>query len=161
MLLYIFYLGVPAQPETVDSIMSGILVATVVDTAACNDHHITAGANIKIIVHHILQAALAEHHRNVHAFFFRARVNKNINAGLIQLGFNINNGGGVAGSAFSVGTNVVSAHRQGIQLRHLMQQAFLDCIHHGYFPSILSVSTLQAALSALFKRLGRISALSP
>ena len=53
-------------------------------------------ANIKIVVHHILQAALAEYHRNVHAFFFRARVNKNINAGLIQLGFNINIGGGVA-----------------------------------------------------------------
>ena len=53
MLLYIFYLGVLAQPETVDSIMSGILVATVVDTAACHDHHIRIIPYIEIIVYQI------------------------------------------------------------------------------------------------------------
>ena len=53
MLLYIFYLGVLAQPETVNAVMSGILVATVVDTAACHDHHIRIIPYIEIIVYQI------------------------------------------------------------------------------------------------------------
>ena len=53
MLLYIFYLGVLAQPETVNAVMSGILVATVVDTAACHDHYIRVIPHIEIIVYQI------------------------------------------------------------------------------------------------------------
>ena len=53
MLLYIFYLGVLTKPETMNAVMSGILVATVVDTAACHDHHIRVIPHIEIIVYQI------------------------------------------------------------------------------------------------------------
>ena len=119
-------LGVFGQVESVDAVVLGIAAAAVVDAAAGNDGDIGALPDVEVVVDQILQAGLAEDNGNVYALVLGERADKDIDAGLVLLGHNINVGGGVASGQLAVGADVVSADRQAVEVGDLPQQVLLD-----------------------------------
>ena len=163
-LLHIAQPGVLCQVEGVDAVVLGVAAAAVVDAAPGNDGHVGSFADVEVVVHQVLEAGLAQNHRDVYALVLGERADKNVDARFVGLGHDVDVGGGVAGFQLAVGTDVVSAHGQAVQLGHFAQQVFLNGVHHQLLtPSTLSVSTLHAGLlaSALPSRAGRISARGP
>ena len=69
--------------------MFGILLAAVIDTAACYDQHITVVTHVEIVVYSLLDTTLAENHRNVNTLMFRARFDIDIDAADIFLRYDI------------------------------------------------------------------------
>ena len=119
--------------------------------------------DVEIVVDQIGQAGLAQNDGDMYALIFGERADVDVNAGLVILGHDINVGGGVAACQLAVGTDIVSAHGQAVQVGDLPQQVLFNCVDHLRTPSTLSASTLQAGLpaSALPSRAGRISARAP
>ena len=163
MLFDIAQLGVFGKVEGVDAVVLGIAAAAVVDAAAGNDGDVGAFPDVKVVVDQILQPGLAEDDGDVYALVLGERADKDINAGLVLLGYNVNVGGGVAPCQLAVGADVVSADRQAVEVGDLPQQVLFNRVDHLRTPSTLSASTLQAGLaaSALPSRAGRMSARAP
>ena len=141
--LHIAHPGIFAHIEGVDSVVTGLLYTAVVDTAAGYDGHIAALAYKKVVVHHVLQAALAEDHGDMDRFVLRARLDENINAVLIVLGDDIDISGGAAGSFLAVGPDIIGPFGHIVELCHLLQQALLNGVDHCTF-SLLTGSYLPA-----------------
>ena len=83
--------------EGVDAFVAGLLVAAVVDAAAGHDGHVAVVADDKIVVDGLIQAALAEHHRDVDRLIFGAGLDDDVNAVLVLFADNVDVGGGVPG----------------------------------------------------------------
>ena len=163
MLLDIADLGVFGQVKGVDAVVLGVAAAAVVDAAPGNDGHVGPFADMEVVVHQVFQAGLAQDHRDVHALVLGEGADVDVDARLVGLGDDINVGGGVAARQLAVGADVVSAHRQAVQLGHLFEQIQFNGVHQARTPSTLSVSTLQAGAeaSALPSSAGRMSPRAP
>ena len=83
MLFNVLYAGVLAQVERVDAIVLGAFVAVVVNAAAGDDGHIAVFAHVKRVVDHVFQARLRDDNRNEHRLAFGARLDFDVNAGVI------------------------------------------------------------------------------
>ena len=99
--------------------MLRFLVSAVVNAAAGYNHNVRPFSYIKIIVHHFGQTALAQYHRNVHAFVNGMRLNPDVNASAVFLGNNINIGGRRSLSRLSIGTQVKRSCRYLMEIRYL------------------------------------------
>ena len=53
-LFNIFYFGILSDEKAVDTVMLAGIIGSAVDTAACNDSHVTVVSNIEIIVNRLL-----------------------------------------------------------------------------------------------------------
>ena len=132
MLFHIFYFTVLSYKKPMHAVMLRILHAAVMDAAAGHDHHVAVFPNIKIIVHCFLDAAGAEHHRNMHALILRAGFNTDVNAAYILFGNDINVRGSIAGRHLAVGPDIIRAAGNGVQIRNFRQQSFLNFINHSH-----------------------------
>ena len=101
--------------EGVNPIVARFPIASVVNAATGHDGDIRPFADVKIVIHQILQTGLAEQNRDVHAFVFGAGLDININAGFIRLGDNVNVFRGAPTGTTTVGANVVRALRHFVQ----------------------------------------------
>lgn len=117
--LNVFYFCIFLQIKCVDSLMLGSVHATVVDSASRNDRDICSLPNVKIIVYTFLQSALAQDNRNMNALIDRSRFDNDVNSVLVLFCDNINIGGGVSCSLFSIGTDVIGTFRNLMKSRHL------------------------------------------
>ncbi len=121
MLFHVFHLCVFLHEKTMDAGMRRGGGTAVMDAAAGYDRNIAVLSHKKVVVHALLQTALAKNHRNVHALPFRARFDPNVDAGTVLLRRNIYMSGGISSRHLAVGTDIVRALRHFMQVRHLLQ----------------------------------------
>ena len=130
MLLHILHFRVFPHKKPVDPVMLGILVSTVVDAAPRHDDHVRVISYIKIIVHHLRQAALAEYHRDMHALTLCPCLDVNINPLLsLFLGNDLNVGGIHPSGHLPVCPDIVRSRGNLVEVRHLLQKPHLNGIH--------------------------------
>ena len=110
------------------TVMFGILRAAVIDAAACDDGHVGAFADEKVVVNHFGEAALRHDNWNMHALALRARAYADFKAAHIGLGDNLDIRGGLASGGLAVGTDVVRAFGNLVQIGDFAKQAFLDLV---------------------------------
>ena len=91
------------------------------NTAAGHNYHISALANIEIIVNRFCQAAFTQYHWNMHAFIDRAGFDVHVNAGLVLLRGNLNMLRGLAAVAAGVLADVEGPHGLANEVRDLFQ----------------------------------------
>ena len=60
--------------------MTAVITATVVDSAACNDHYIGSVCNIEIVIHLIVHAGSIDNDRNADGFSFCLAININVDS---------------------------------------------------------------------------------
>ena len=130
----VFDLRALFEEKAVDAVVLGVLRAAVVDAAARDDDDVSAFADVEVVVNGFLDAALAQHHRNMHAFVFRAGLYENIDARAVFFRLYVDVGGGAAPRQLAVRAEIVSAHRHVVKARDLGNQPFLHRVHfqHGY-----------------------------
>ena len=122
MLFHILDLRISADEEPVNAVMLGILCAAVINSAACNDHHVCIVTDVKIIVNGFLQAALAEHDRDMHAFMLCARFDVNVNAAAVFLRGDFNIRSGLSACCRTVCPDIIGALRHLVQTCDLLQK---------------------------------------
>ena len=160
MLLNIFNLRIFAYKEAMNTIMLGILVTAVMNTAASNNYNITVITNVEIIIYHFLKSAFAKNYWYMNAFLLGAWLYTDINAAYISLGGNINISSSISLCQITVSTNIICTLRSTMQVSNLHQKSSLDLIYHLSPP--LSENLLQEAATALVpRRAGIISSLLP
>ena len=147
--------GVLSHIEAVNTVMLGVLVAAVVNTAAGNDHHVRALADEEVVIHHFLQSALGHHNGNMHAFVLGSGLDPDLQSADFFLGYNFNIGCGLSSCGSAVGTDVVSAFRYSVQVRHFTQQPLLNFIQLQHsvpsFAVILNGPSHTAAFSLIIR----------
>ena len=126
MLLNVFHAGILPDEEAVDAVVFGIVDAAVVNAAARHDHHVAVLADVKIVVNGLLQAALAEHDRNVDRFVLRSVLDADVDAALIRLGNDVDVRRRPAAVKFSVRADVVGAFGNRVQVRNFFDEMSLD-----------------------------------
>ena len=89
MLLNVLNVSVLADVEGVNTVVTGILIAAVVNTAACHDYHITVLTDKEIVVYKVGKAGLADDYRDVHTFADGTWLDPDVNAGFIGLRGNV------------------------------------------------------------------------
>ena len=60
------------------TIMFGILIAYIMNTATSNNKNIGSLSNIKIIINEVIKSCLRKNNRNIYSFVFSSRTNYNI-----------------------------------------------------------------------------------
>ena len=121
MLFHIADVRILPDEEAVDAVMLAHFVAAVMNAAAGDDGHVAVVSDIEIIINHFREAALAEHHRNMHAFLLGAGLYDNVDALLVLLGHDVDVGRRVSGNALAVCTDVVCACRNLMQSCNFFQ----------------------------------------
>ena len=129
MFLHVFDLRAFFEEEAVDAVVLGVLRAAVVDAAARDDDHVGAFADIKVVVNRFLDAAGAQHHRDMHAFVFRAGLYEDVDARAVFFRLDVDVGGGVPPGQLAVGAKVVGAHRHVVESRDFGDQPLLYRVH--------------------------------
>ena len=92
----------------------------VVDAAAGDDGDVAVLADEKVVVYHILQAAHAQHHRDVDRLVPGARLYDDVDAVLVRLGDDVDVGGGVSARLLAVGPDVVGPLGDLVEPGHLL-----------------------------------------
>ena len=107
--------------EGVDARVLRVLDPAVVNAAAGHNGHVAVLADEKVVVHHIVQAAHAQHNRDVDRLVPGPRLDDNVNAVLVGFGDNVDVGGGVPARLLAVGPNVVGPFGDLMESGHLLQ----------------------------------------
>ena len=92
--------------KSMDAIMLRSVTAIIVNAAAGDDLHISALADIKVIIDQIMDAAVGQDDRDMHLLPGRARRDDDVNARLIALLTDLDIGGGVALHAHAIGAQI-------------------------------------------------------
>ena len=71
--------------EGMDAVVSALVAAAVVDSAACHNPYICTILHIEIVVYKVCHARFAEYYRDIDSLSIRLAINININAGLVRL----------------------------------------------------------------------------
>ena len=147
--------GVLPYIETVDTVMLGILVAAVVNAAACDNYHVRAFADEEVVIDHFLQSALGHYDGNMHAFIFGSGLDPDFQSADFLLRNNFNIGRGLSACGGTVGTDVVGAFRHSVQVCHFTQQPLLNFIQLQHsvssFPVTLNGPSHTAAFSLIIR----------
>ena len=120
-LFHIAHPGVFAHVEGMDARVLRRLHPAVVDAAAGDDGDVAVLADEEVVIHHVLQAAHAQHHRDVDRLVFRPRLDDDVDAVLVRLGDDVDVGGGVPARLLAVGPDVVGPLRDLVEPGHLLQ----------------------------------------
>ena len=134
------------------------VTAIIVNAAAGDDLHISALADIKVIIDQIMDAAVGQDDRDMHLLPGRARRDDDVNARLIALLTDLDIGGGVALHAHAVGAQIErGARHEAADARDLLQQALFHLIQHAHAPAFLLMPHGSKSMSSV----GRISSRLP
>ena len=133
-LLHIPDSGILPHIKPVNSVMLGILIPAVVNTAAGYNHHITVLSDVEIIVNHILHAALTQHHRNMHALILGPRPDTDIDPADLCLGCNINICCGIPACHPAIGADIVSSLRNSMEICDLLENSLPNLVCHLLSP---------------------------
>src|SRR5699024_12785320 len=95
---------------------------------AGDDQNVAVVRHVKVVVCLHLQAALAEHHRDVDALVPGARLDVDVDAGAVGHGDDLDVGGGAAAGGLAVGPDVVGPFGDAVQVGHLGQDLLLDVV---------------------------------
>ena len=90
-----------------DAVVLAVLHAAVVDAAAGHDGHVAVVPHEEVVVHQVGQTALAEDHGDVDGLVLGARLDDDVDAVLVGLGYDVDVGGGVPAGLFAVGPDVI------------------------------------------------------
>jgi hypothetical protein len=121
MLFHILYMRILADEETVDTVVLGSLVTTIVDTTTGYNGYVAVITNVKIIINHLGQTTLAKYYRDVYTFSFGAGLDDDINALLVLFGYNIDMSSGIASYGSTIGTDVIGSGRYLVETGYLLQ----------------------------------------
>ena len=127
--------------EGVDAVVLRALVRIVVDAAAGDDLDIAILADIEVVVHRLLQAALGEHHGDVHALVFGAGLHMDVDAAAVCLGDDLDVGGAAAACKLAVGPEVVGALGHGVEIGDLLDEALLDGVKLNHMLLLLTAAS--------------------
>ena len=141
MLFHILDFGVLAHEEAVHAVVLAVLAAAVVDAAAGHDDHVRVLADIEVVVHRLLQAALGEHHGDVHALVFGAGLHMDVDAAAVCLGDDLNVGSAAAARKLAVGPEVIGALGHAVQIRDLLDKALLDGVKLNHVLLLLTAAS--------------------
>ena len=111
MLFNILYSGILTNVKCMNSIVSGKLVPTIVNSASCYYKHICTFTNMEIIIYTFLQTCLADYNRDVHTFIFCSRLNININAVFVFFSYNIYICSCISAILFAICPDIISTGR--------------------------------------------------
>ena len=95
--------------EGVDAVVTGLLVAAVVDAASRDDDDVRTVADIEIVIHRFGESRLAEQNGQMHALALGAGADDDVDAVRALLGTDLNVSGRGSAEALSVGADVVGA----------------------------------------------------
>ena len=126
MLLHVLHVAVLAAVERVDAVVLGGLVALVVDAAAGDDGHVAVVFDVERVVHDVLQARLRDDDGDVHRLALRARLDADVDAGVVRLRGDLDVRRGVALDELAVLTDVKRAFRHAVYVGDLGEQALVD-----------------------------------
>ena len=150
---------VPVQVEAVYAVVLTVLIAAVVDAAAGDDCDVRALADVEVVVHEILEAALLDYDGDVDALVLRAGLDIYVYAWLVALGDDVYVRGGVPPLKLAVGADVVRALGHAVQIGYLREQVALNLVKCHAVPPYTAASRPQAPAPPM--SLGRISSLGP
>ena len=136
MFFNIFYTGIFTDVKAMNTVMLGILHTAVINAAAGNNHDVTVFADIKVIINGFLQTALGKDDRDMHALMHRAWFDADIDAAAVFFGGDIDIRGGISSGKTSVGTEIIGACRNLVQIGNFTDQSFLNFIqlYHAITP---------------------------
>ena len=126
----IFDPGVFAHIKGVDAVVLAVAAAAVVDAAAGDDGHVRALAHIKIVIDHVPEAALGQHHRNMDRFVLRARRDADVDAVLVGLGLDDDMLRVAAEGLFAVGADIHCALSRALHVGDDGEDLLLDLVQH-------------------------------
>ena len=137
MFFHVFYMRIFADIKAVNTVVFGILHATVINTAAGNYYNVAALSNIKVIINGFLQTALGKNDRNMHTLMHRTGFDADINTAAVFLGCDIYVCSCISPGETSVCTEIIGACRHFMQIGNFADQPFLDFIklYHNITPS--------------------------
>ena len=136
-LFHIADAGILAHEEAVDAVVLTVLVPAVVNAAPCDDGHIGVFADEKVVVYDLGQTAFRHDNRDVHALTPGARAYADFQPADVSLGDDFDIRGGLPSGGLAVGTDVVRAFGNLVQIGDFAKQAFLDLVklqHCVYLP---------------------------
>ena len=124
-LLDVADLRVLPDVERVDAVVLHRLLAHAADAAARHDRDVRALADVKVVIHQVLQPGLRQDDRDVHALVLRAGGNDNVDARLIFLRDNVDVRRGLTVDADAVRAQVERAHGPLVQIGDLFEHVLL------------------------------------
>ena len=101
-------------------------MALVVDAAAGDDGHVAVVFDVERVVHDVLQARLRDDDGDVHRLALRARLDADVDAGVVRLRGDLDVRRGVALDELAVLTDVKRAFRHAVYVGDLGEQALVD-----------------------------------
>ena len=134
MLFRIAHVGILGDIKGVDTVVTALVTAGVVDAAACDDVHIAVFADVKVIVDHFSHAAFADDDGNVALLALCAVLDANDDAAF-ALGLWVDGDvlGGLARFAAAVLSDVERADGFARQVGDLFKQGSVDFSDHVFF----------------------------
>ena len=102
------------------------------NTAACDDGHITILADKEIIVYRLGKSGLTDNHGDMHTFPLCAVSYMYVYTRLILLCLYLYMLGGTPAGSLTVCSYIICSCRYLMQSRNLCQQVFLNLIHYIY-----------------------------
>ena len=121
-LLHVANAGVLADPEAVDTVVLGLLVARVMDAAACDDGDIGVVADMKIVIDHVGQSRFGDDDGNMNGFVLRARGDSDFDALLVRERVDGDVRARMALDQLAVLADIESASRHAVQIGNLLEQ---------------------------------------
>ena len=139
-LFRVFHMGVLTYIEGVDTVMTAVLPAAVVDAAAGHDVHIAVFTDVEVIVDQFLNTGLGDDDGNVALFALGPILDADVNAGFaVGLAGDLDVLRGLPAVAAGVLANVEGAYRLADQVRDFFQQLPIYLrFHHKACTSLFS-----------------------
>ena len=160
MLFRVFYMGVLPDVKGVNAVMTAGFRAAVVNAAACHDVHVAVFADIKVIVHQLLDTGLGDDNGDVAGLAHRAVLYPDVDAGLaVRFAGDLNMLRGLPPVAAGVLSDVERPYGFAHQICDFFQQlpVYL-CVHHQACTSLFSTGQLPSVSDRIC---GRISSAEP
>ena len=129
MLLHIPDVRSLSHKKAVNTVMLRILRTAVVNAAARHNEYIRVLADVEIVIDQFLQSALGHYHRNMHAFVLGAGLNVHCQPLAVLAGNDLDVRRGCPSCRLAVGTDIIRAFRNLVQIGNLVQETLLHFVH--------------------------------
>ena len=139
-LFRVFYMGVLAYIESMNTVMTAVLSAAVVDAAARHNVHIAVFTDVEVIINQLLNTGLGDDDGNVALFTLGPILDADVNAGFaVGLAGDLDVLRGLPAIAAGVLANIEGAYRLADQVRDFFQQLPIYLrFHHKACTSLFS-----------------------
>ena len=109
--------------------MLGILIATVVNTAASHNNYVAIITYVEIIIDSFLNTAFTKNNRNMHTFILGAILDADIyTAFTVSFSSNINISCGIPPRLFTINAEIIGSLWYAVQVSHLCQHMHLNIV---------------------------------